>query len=169
MMIETERLILHSLSFADLDNFAALYSDPEVNRYLSSKNGLTREQSGDRLKQFIIHQEAHGYGRFAVSLRDGTFVGNAGFLVWEETGETELGYLLKRSAWGKGYATEVATALIKWIFEATNLSHVIAFAEEENVASRKVLEKTGMTFTDIRLVKEIPFAFYALARDQALS
>jgi [ribosomal protein S5]-alanine N-acetyltransferase len=103
------------------------------------------------------------------SLKDGTFMGRAGFLIWPETGETELGYCFKREYWGKGYATEVSQALVKWIFETTKLNHIIGFAAEENIASRKVLERVGMTLTDVRKIKEISFAFYRLAREEAVT
>ncbi len=164
MKLETPRLILHPFTLEDLDHLANLHADPEVNRYLLPTGRWSREIIITKLKRFIAHQETHGYSKLKVSLKDGTFIGRAGFEVWEETGETELGYSFKREYWNQGYATEAAQTLVQWIFETTELNHVIAFAAEDNVGSRKVLEKIGMTFTDVRFVKEIPFAFYRLAR-----
>ena len=163
-MIETSRLTLQPFTLEDLDDLANLHSDPEVNHYLFPTGAWPREITKDKLKRFITHQQVHGYSKMKVLLKDGAFIGRAGFLLWPETNETELGYCFKREYWSKGYVTEVSQALVKWIFETTNLNHVIAFAAEENIASRKVLEKVGMTFTDVRLIKDIPFAFYELAR-----
>jgi [ribosomal protein S5]-alanine N-acetyltransferase len=165
MKLETPRLTLQPFTLEDLDDLAHLHTDAEVNRYLFPTGSWSQETTKDKLKRFISDQKTYGYSKLKVTLKDGTFVGHAGFLVWPETLETELGYCFKRDYWAKGYATEVSRALIKWIFETTDLTHIIAFAAVENTASKKVLEKIGMTFTDVRTVKEIPFAFYRLARD----
>jgi [ribosomal protein S5]-alanine N-acetyltransferase len=164
MTLETPRLTLQPFTLEDLDNLTDLHADAEVNHYLSPTGAWSREITKDKLERFIAHQETCGYSKMKVTLKNGTFIGRAGFLIYPKTGETELGYCFKREYWGKGYATEVSQALVKWIFETTELAHIIGFAAEENVASRNVLEKIGMTFTDVRLVKEIPFAFYRLAR-----
>jgi len=65
-----------------------------------------------------------------------------------------------RHLWGTGYATEAARALLNWIYRVEPVDHVISFAVAENRASRKVLEKAGMSFTGIRDVDGIPNAFY---------
>jgi [ribosomal protein S5]-alanine N-acetyltransferase len=164
MNLETPRLILQPFTPSDLDDLVQLHADPEVNRYLRLQGAWPKALVEHYLKRFIEDQKTLGYSKWRVTLKDGTFIGRAGFSRWEETGESELGYSFKREYWGQGYATEVARALLQWIFTTTELEHVIAFAAEENIASRKVLEKVGMTFTDIRPVKEIPFAFYKVAR-----
>jgi RimJ/RimL family protein N-acetyltransferase len=58
-------------------------------------------------------------------------------------GDIEIGYFLKRSAWGKGYATEACERLIQMAFEESPLTEIVANFDEGNVASRKVLEKLG--------------------------
>lgn len=162
--LETPRLLVQPFTLEDLDNLVELHSNPEVNRYLLPMGAWSKEIAAAKLKRFIAHEETYGYSKFKVSLKDGTFIGRAGFELWEETGEIEFGYSFKQEYWGKGYATEAAHKLVKWIFETTDLEHIIGMVSLENVASRKVLEKIGMTFTEVRLVKENPFAFYKLAR-----
>ncbi len=162
--LETPRLTLQPFTLEDLDDLAELHANPEVNRFYKVQGAWPRELINEYLTGFINDQQTLGYSKFKITLKDGIFIGRAGFSLWEETGETEFGYSFKREYWSQGYATEVSRALVKWIFATTELSHIIGFAATENVASRKVLEKIGMTFTDIRLVKEIPFAFYRLAR-----
>jgi [ribosomal protein S5]-alanine N-acetyltransferase len=166
MTLETPRLLLQSFTLNDSDDLMQLHADPEVNRYLLPTGAWSKEITMTKLKRFIAHQETYGYSKLKVSLKDGTFIGRAGFELWEETKETELGYSFKREYWNQGYATEAARALVRRIFEITDLEHVISFAAEENVASRKVLENIGMAFTDTRLVNDISFVFYKLAREK---
>ena len=61
-------------------------------------------------------------------------------------GDIEIGYILKKSAWGKGYATEACNRLLKFAFEETPLQEVVAVIDAENTASRKVLEKCGLSY-----------------------
>jgi [ribosomal protein S5]-alanine N-acetyltransferase len=165
-MIETRRLILRPFTASDLDDLVSLHIDPDVNRYFNLQGAWPKNVVEQRLRGFISDQETLGYSKLKVLLKDGTFIGRAGFALWEETGETELGYSFKREYWSKGYATEAAYALIYWIFETTELEYIIGSAVEDNIASRKVLERVGMTFTDVRFLKEIRFAFYRLAREE---
>jgi [ribosomal protein S5]-alanine N-acetyltransferase len=158
-MIETERLILQPFTLEDFDDLMQLHADPEVNRFFKLQGAWPEEFVRHCLTGFIKDHQTLGYSKFKVTLKDGTFVGRAGFSLWEETGETELGYSFKRDYWGKGYATEASQKLVRWIFEATNLEHIIAFAALENLASRNVLEKIGMGFTAMRLVNNVPQSF----------
>jgi [ribosomal protein S5]-alanine N-acetyltransferase len=164
MMLETPRLTLQPFKLEDLDRLAELHADPEVNRFYKVQGAWPKELINEYLTGFITDHQTLGYSKFKVTLKDGTFIGRAGFSLWEETGETELGYSFKREHWGKGYATEASQELVRWIFETTDLGYIIAFAAVENVASRTVLEKIGMSFTDIRSVNTVPHAFYRLAR-----
>lgn len=169
MILETPRLILQPFTLDDFDDLMQLHSNPEVNRFFKIQEAWPEEFVKKCLTGFIKDQETLGYSKLKVLLKDGAFIGRAGFSLWEETGETELGYSFKLKHWGKGYASEVSRKLVQWIFETTDLEYIIAFAAVENVASRKVLEKIGMSFTDIRSVNTIPHAFYKLARDQKSS
>lgn len=164
MTLKTPRLFVQSFTPDDLEDFVQLHCDPEVKRYLLPTGAWWREYSEHKLQDFIELEKARGYSRFKVSLKDGTFIGRSGFLVWEETEEIELGFCFRTQHWGKGYATEVSTALAKWIFDTTHLAYIIGLAQVENKASRKVLENVGMIFTEIRPFQEIPYAFYKLAR-----
>jgi [ribosomal protein S5]-alanine N-acetyltransferase len=162
--LETSRLRLQPFTLEDLEYLLDLHSDPKVNQYLTTQGVWSKELAKQKLDGFIHEQRTLGYSKFKVTLKDGTFIGRAGFSLWEETGETELGYSLKAEFWGKGYATEAAQKLIDWIFETTNLSHIIAFSFSENTSSQKVLEKLGMSFVENRLVDGFYLAFYRMTR-----
>ena len=157
---------MYPLTLEDFPALEAIYSDPEVMRFLSEDGKpWPTERLRQRLQGWISDQQRLGYSKWKVCLRSsGQMIGRAGFGIFEETGETELGYSFAKAFWGHGYATECASAALDWIFAHTNLSHVIAFAAVENLGSRRVLEKIGMEFSEIRPWKGTPNAFYRCSR-----
>ena len=93
----------------------------------------------------ILAQAERGYAYYAVELiADGSVVGDAGFGLFEPTGDVELGYTFARRAWGVGYATEAAAACLAAALAGLDVPRVIAVAEVENVASHRVAESIGM-------------------------
>jgi [ribosomal protein S5]-alanine N-acetyltransferase len=162
MTLEPPRLILQPFTEGDLELLLELHSDPSVNQHLMQQGVWDRNFVKQNLTDYISEYKTLGYSKFKVSLKDGTFIGRAGFSLWELTGETELGYSFKQEFWNKGYATEASQKLISWIFENTNLAYVIAFAFIDNIPSQKVLEKIGMSFVENRVVDKVELAFYKI-------
>ena len=147
--VETERLLLRPFTNIDAHNLFDLDSDPAVMRYVNGGNPTPLEVvQNEDLPWFIEYGERHeGYGFWATiekSTRE--FVGWFLFRPAEDgrPDEPELGYRLRQSAWGKGYATEGSRALIRMGFANTPVLRVVAFAHADNTASRRVMEKVGM-------------------------
>ncbi len=160
-ILTTERLRLYPWQEDDFSLLVELHGDPDVQRFLEAGGPAWDEASlRRRLARFRADHAEHGWSKFKVLDAQGRFVGRAGFSLFEQTGEVELGYTFKRECWGQGYATEVARALLEWIYRATSLDHVIGFAVADHAASRRVLEKVGMRLTDVRDYKGLPNAFY---------
>jgi RimJ/RimL family protein N-acetyltransferase len=112
MMIETERLVLRPTGIANIDEFVALHADPEVTRFVGS---LDRLQAEERLELAEREWAERGYGMFAVRDRaTKRFLGQVGLKYWPQFDETEVGWVLRRDAWGRGYATEAGRACIDW-------------------------------------------------------
>lgn len=149
MRIETARLSLRPLREDDAEELSRIFSDPAVVQY-SGGRSPTLEQVREGIRQHISeHYRDHGYGLLAAELRDtGEIVGRVGFLETEidETGDAELHYHLAPAAWGNGLATEAARAVLEWGFEQGRLGRVVAVIHPENLASRRVAEKCGLTF-----------------------
>ncbi|MBV8801388.1 MAG: GNAT family N-acetyltransferase [Gammaproteobacteria bacterium] len=146
--LETERLILKFLDASDLDNLIALRSDPDVMKYLDDGSIHTEEKVKDFLLNLAIpYQEKHGTGFFAVFEKEsGHFIGQAGLFhlgFYDKQPDIELAYRLYKQYWGKGYATELAKALLDWGFLHLDISKIVAGAEPENIASQRVLMKSG--------------------------
>jgi len=144
IIFTTERLIVRRYDFAtDAENFFLLNSDEEVMRYI--RKTKTRQECDAFLKQVIAaYEERPGMGRWAaVEKSTGNFVGSFAFIPLEGTDDSQLGYALLTSYWGNGFATELMREGIKYVFSNTSINEVYGITEAANLASQKVLLKTG--------------------------
>jgi RimJ/RimL family protein N-acetyltransferase len=143
--LSTDRLRLRPLDDGDADDLFALHSNARVLRYWDTPPWTDR----DRAQTFLgrcRRMEAEGTGtRVAVErAADGVFLGWCGVIRWDpQHRSTELGYCYGEAAWGHGYATEAARALLGWAFDTLDLNRVQAEADTRNLASARVLEKLG--------------------------
>jgi RimJ/RimL family protein N-acetyltransferase len=143
-MLETARLRLRRLCLSDEPDLLALDSDPEVMRYVGSPPGLrSAEETAHRVSERI--RADHGArGWWVVEGRDdGVFHGLGLLLPMPGGGDVEVGYRLARRSWGRGIATEAASALVDYAFRVLELPRTVAVVYPENRASRRVLEKLG--------------------------
>ena len=165
--METARLLLRPWRIDDLDPYARICADPEVMRYLSGT--MTRQQTQEQISWFMRHWEERGFGLWAVEEKSsGEFIGFIGLLHQEDWPEgehkTEVGWRLDRSFWGRGLATEGARASVCHGFEELGLERIISTTVPENVASRRVMEKAGMTLRGQTCFKGLEMVWYAVDR-----
>jgi RimJ/RimL family protein N-acetyltransferase len=151
IFLETERLVLRQFTEDDVDNLVELDGDPDVMRFINGGRPTPRQEiENDVLPRFLDYYERFpGYGFWAaVEKSTERFVGWFHFRPAEgaHTDEIELGYRLRKSAWGKGYATEGSRALIQKGFAEFGVQRVVASTMVVNVASRRVMEKAGLKF-----------------------
>lgn len=149
VFLETDRLVLRRFTETDLDNLYDLDSDPAVMRFLTGRKATPRERiQNEILPRFLHHYERFvGFGYWAAILKStGEFLGWFEFRPLEGGGPdvVELGYRLRKSAWGKGYATEGSLALIRKGFTELGVQRVVATTMTVNTASRRVMEKVGL-------------------------
>jgi RimJ/RimL family protein N-acetyltransferase len=150
IFLETERLVLRRFTEANVDNLFDLDSDPEVMRFLTGGKPTPREVIRNETLPRILHyyERFAGFGFWAaIEKSTGEFLGWFEFRPPEGGGpdEVELGFRLRRSAWGKGYATEGSRALIRKGFTELGVRRVVAQTMAVNTASRRVMEKAGLT------------------------
>lgn len=146
-MIETERLILRQWREEDRAPFAALNADAEVMRHFPGT--LSREESDAAVDRQIAFIAEHGYGNFAVERRkDGAFLGHVGIKPTDADlpfdGAHEIGWRLARLAWGAGYASEGARAVLAYGFERLRLPEIVSFTATTNAPSEAVMKRIGM-------------------------
>ncbi len=149
--LETERLWLRRFTHDDIDALVALDNDPEVMRYLNGGAPTPRAVIESEVLPRFLGSYAHsdGLGVFAaIEKATGEFLGWFGFQPRDgaEAGEIELGYRLQRAAWGKGYATEGARALIRRGFTELGVQRIMATTYQDNLPSRRVMERAGLRF-----------------------
>ena len=151
IFLETERLQLRRFTDDDVENLLELDGDPDVMRFINGGRPTAREEiENEVLPAFLDFYERYaGYGFWAaVEKSTGRFIGWFHFrpAAGAPGDEVELGYRLRRSAWGKGYATEGSRALIHKGFAELGVQRVVASTMVVNVASRRVMEKAGLRF-----------------------
>jgi ribosomal-protein-alanine N-acetyltransferase len=150
LSLQTDRLVLRPLLPADAETLYQIYQAEDVLRYFPNPNPPQLEG----VKRFIVGQQGHwekyGYGNWGLLLEGrNEIIGWAGLQYLPEMDETEVGFLLDRPFWGKGYATEAASASLQFGFERFNLDHIIALVHPGNLASQHVIEKYGMLFQEM--------------------
>ena len=154
VFLETEQLILRQFTEDDVENLVELDSDPGVMQFITGGRPTPRDEiEKEVLPAFLDYYERFAGCGFwaAVEKSTGEFVGWFHFrpAAGAPPGEVELGYRLRRSAWGKGYATEGSRALIDKGFAELGVERVVASTMVVNVASRRVMEKAGLNFVRI--------------------
>ncbi|GAA1993218.1 GNAT family N-acetyltransferase [Kitasatospora viridis] len=143
--LNTARLRLRAFEDADANDLFALHSSAYVLRYWDSAPWSERA----RAEKFVTdcrQMALEGTGaRLAVERAgDGAFIGWCGLSGWNPVYRSaSLGYCFSEAAWGHGYATETARALLRWAFDTLDLNRVQAEVDTRNGASARVLEKLG--------------------------
>ena len=147
-LLSTERLYLRGWRDEDRDLYAAINSDPQVREFFPEL--LTREQSDAQIAVFEDHFAAHGFGMWALELREtGALIGFTGMDLATYDAHfapaVEIGWRLARSAWGHGYASEAAREVLRYGFDELELEEIVACTTPANLRSRAVMERLAMT------------------------
>jgi RimJ/RimL family protein N-acetyltransferase len=151
IFLETERMRLRRFTPDDADLLVELDADPGVKRYIDGGRPTPRDEVENVILPRILsyYERFDSYGYWAAEEQStGEFIGWFALHPNEDSppGELELGYRLRRSAWGKGYATEGSRALVDKAFRELGAERVRAEAMTVNTASRRVMEKAGLKY-----------------------
>ena len=147
--LATERLILRPFTLADVEPLYLLLQDPEVLRYFPNPSTPPRDRVQRLVGNILAHWQEHGFGWWALEQQaEPRLMGWCGLTFLPETGETEVAYCLGKPYWGQGFATEAASASLRFGFESLTLPRIIGLVHPDNTASSHVLEKLGMSFVD---------------------
>lgn len=145
--LRTDRLLLRQWRDADREPFAAMNADPAVMEHFPAP--LTSEQSDALIERERARIDARGWGLWAVEVVDtATFIGFVGLAEedfgFDWTPATEIGWRLAQHAWGHGYATEAARAVLAHGFETIGLSEIVSFTATTNTPSQAVMQRIGL-------------------------
>jgi RimJ/RimL family protein N-acetyltransferase len=181
--LETERLFLRPLAENDWDMALETFTDPEVMKYVADV--ASEETLAEEMKTHIRRGAGGRIGVWCVLQREtreklGTAIllpmpieekDTDWSLVQEDSypdADIEVGYILKRSAWGNGYATEACGRLVRFAFEETGLDEVVAVTDPRNAASQKVLRKCGLRGEGLRRAYAVECSAFRISRQQWL-
>ena len=165
--VETERLILRGFEEEDLDVYAEMCNDPEVMRYIGHGKTLSRVESWRNMAMIIGHWYLRGYGLWAVEERQtGEMIGRIG--CWKPEGWIgfEVGWMLRKAFWGKGFATEAAKAAMDYAFINLHQSRVISLILPENLASQRLALRLGEKLEETTEIFGNQVRVYGISREK---
>jgi RimJ/RimL family protein N-acetyltransferase len=146
--LQTDRLLLRRWRDSDRLPFQQMNADPRVMEFFPAL--LSPAESDALVDRAQAQFERHGFGPFAVELIENqSFVGFIGLSIPNFDAPfmpaVEIGWRLAFDSWGRGLATEGARSVIRYAFEDLGLDNLVSFTVPENLRSRRVMEKLGMT------------------------
>lgn len=163
--LRTERLVLRAFREADLDAYAQICADPEVVRYVGPP--FSRTEAWLHIAMMLGHWQLRGCGMWAVEDRSGgALIGRIGFYEPEGWPGLELGWMLARSHWGRGLATEGARAALAFALRVLERQHIISLIRPENAVSIRVAEKLGERFEGRSRVLGVEALVYGIRRGE---
>jgi RimJ/RimL family protein N-acetyltransferase len=147
--LQTDRLLLRGWQVTDVEPLAAINADPRVGEWLGGT--LTPEQTRQRVTDYLYAWEEHRFGMWAVEeRRSRRLVGRVGLIHWTDwtasPHDAEIGWTFHPDVWARGYATEAARAALRWAFGERQLVRIISITRPTNLASRRVMDKLGLTY-----------------------
>ena len=169
--LETDRLRLELYTDRDMSDFMDLLTDPVVMRFVD-KGPLNSDQAGALWQKLMREFYPAGVDTiWAVFAKDdGRYLGNASLRPRpERQRDWEIGYYLKPVEWGNGFATEIASRLVRYGFDVAGLDEIYATVDKENAGSIHVLEKCGLKFFRKEYDEKGVFFVYRVARESVIS
>jgi len=181
LVLCSERLTLTPFAASDLALAIEMFTDPDVRKYAGGV--MTEDEIRGQMSNWLKRGSDGCIGIWSIANRaNGEKLGSAALLpipIEEDDtdfsllvsgqmpdGDLEIGYFLKQSAWGKGYATEACKRLLQMVFEETPLNEVVATFDDGNTASRHVLRKAGFLDRGIRRCYGEDGPDYRITRDE---
>jgi ribosomal-protein-alanine N-acetyltransferase len=164
-ILETPRLLLREFIPEDADALAQILSDPETMRYYPApydRAGVEQWIARNRLRYVD-----DGVGLWGLELKSTEeFIGDCGIIRQQVDGERlyEIGYHLRHDFWGQGFATEAAIACREWGFAHLKAERLISLIRPENIPSRRVAERNGMTIWKEIVWRALPTLVYSVEK-----
>jgi RimJ/RimL family protein N-acetyltransferase len=169
-ILKTLRLVLQEFLPGDVDALAGVLSDPETMRFYPAP--FDHAGIEDWIARNRRRYAKDGHGLWAMVLKSsGELIGDCGLTIQDVEGvnEIEIGYHVRRDHWGQGFATEAARACRDHGFAHLGVSRLVSIIRPENIPSRRVAEKNGMTIWKEVTRVNLPHLVYAIRREQSPS
>lgn len=148
--LNTERLILRAFEPGDALTLFRILQQKDILRFFPTTEPPAMDRVEKLIEKQIAHWQEYQCGWWAViHQQEGSLLGWNGLQYLPETDEIEVGYLLSKPYWGQGLATEGAEASLQYGFDVLDLDFIVGLVHPDNIASQRVLEKIGLTFSRI--------------------
>lgn len=150
-ILETDRILLRPITYADIDNMYQYCAVPQVSRYTSWNYHRSKEDTKGFIDFVLNRYETEKVGPGGIEYKETMqLIGSCSFVRWDDRClRAELGYVLSNEYWNQGIMTEVVNRIIEYAFKDLELVRVEAKCHPENVGSARVMEKSGMKFEGI--------------------
>jgi ribosomal-protein-alanine N-acetyltransferase len=150
----------------DVDEIHRIWTDAGVRKYLWDDELISREETASVIEKSMEYFQAKDFGLWAVSPREQeSIIGFCGYWFFHEPPQLELLYGIITDQWGKGFAPEAATAMLRLGFEELGFYEVIASTDAPNTASVRVMEKLGMSFLKRQNSEGLDTIYYSMKRE----
>ncbi|QNR23085.1 GNAT family N-acetyltransferase [Croceimicrobium hydrocarbonivorans] len=165
-MLSTKRAYLRPLESSDFELLLEMYLEPDSNKYIAPLK--------DRSPEFYLiflqtkqqqNQKEMGFW-VAVEKASDQIIGTVNLNTYAPLAITHIGCHLRSAFWGKSYATELLSTMIKYGFEERDLPCIHGVFERDNLASRRLMKKLGFSFYRKEFVNEVPLEVYRLTIDE---
>jgi RimJ/RimL family protein N-acetyltransferase len=167
VVIETDRLLLRRATVDDIEELVEIHADPAIVRFMGPWD---RARAMEWLTEVDQNWQEREYGRVAITDREsGGLLGRSGLMYLPQFSETELGWTLRREAWGHGYATEAARACANWAFGQFEIPYLTSLIERGNERSMRVARRLRMTPIRDDVFYDRPMIVHAVSRDAWLA
>jgi ribosomal-protein-alanine N-acetyltransferase len=165
--IETARLLLRMYVWEELEIVYKMLADKDVTRFYPPGFSITREDVLASMPRRFERWRKRGFAQLGVFEKENeNLIGYCGLQYFDNTPEVEIYYGFFKNAWGKGFATEAAKAMLRFGFEETNLDKIVAGTHPDNVASQKVLQKIGLKKHEgLRRFYNIDSVYFSILRE----
>ncbi len=165
--MESARLVFRPFADEDTDALHALWTDPDVRRYLWDNRSLSREDTAAIIAESMRLHADESAGLWAVEQRGSReIIGFGGYWYFGEPAQLQILFGLRPEHWGMGLATELASCLIHYGFGTLQLARVTGATDRANVSSQRVMEKAGMRFVERVRNRASDLMYYAIDRPE---
>lgn len=163
VLLQTTRLSFAPWDASDVSLLVAMHATPETSRFVGNNQPWTQDYALGRLNGWLEARRSGQLTQFKIVARDdGRFIGRAGINRYSDDGVYQISYSIAPDEWGAGFASEIALGLSDWFFRNGLGERLQAFADKDNLASIRVLQKTGMQEIESRTVHGTACRFFEI-------
>ena len=167
-VLQTERLLLRELEPGDGERLHVITGDPDVMRFVGDLKPFSPQRTRTMIEDAMVHYEQRGFGEYAITCKaTRELIGYGGFGIVPERAYPEIDYIFRPDQWGRGLASELAHALVRYAFEELGFELLGASFDPRNHASMRVAAKAGFQFARTGLDEHcLPTLYYELRRPE---